>query len=700
MGFSEAELWWEKWQLRLLVLASLFLQYFLFFAALLRKCRIPVWFRSLVWLAYECCDVVAIYALATLFNRHKKEEWASTHPTSGDLDVLWAPILLLHLGGQDGITAYSIEDNELWRRHFLIAVSQITVAIYVFRKSWWSGDQRLLRAAILLFIPGIFKCLEKPLALKNASISSIVNASGSWLEKDLREDDDLRNDVNKIKSLEKYVTAAANFVREEDKRPAAAAAAAAAKPYGHKVKDQPFHLFVDLGYPYPVRLRNLQYMARRTAMRAASSKAHGRVRAALSWAFDRLYTKHKASFGGLLRAAAVVLTFVDIGLFQASHRAAAPAAAYYDPADVKVTYVVLCCTAALEFLSACFVLGSGLPPPDDRAAQYSLIGYLARNGRRRWLRRLARMAWCRDALDRRWCTEPGEPTAGVTERVHGHVFRGWKDDVCDVAGYRRFNDSRGQLTLRREECGSGGGGTHLERSLRMPFDESVLLWHLATDFCYYDHVDAGGELTRRSRAISNYMAYLLFVKPEMLMPGARRRLFRTTYLELKELLKDKPPPPPPTTHDGTEDTEKQAPPPPPPPPAVGSKEELGRKIVQKLKNPNNSSESDLVHRAWRLAKELMELPTEEKRWSVIEGVWVEMLCFSAGRCRGYLHARSLGTGGEYLSYVWLLLTFMGMETLAERTQRTELPAEGDAGGVPAPPAKDDDGGGCGGCCNV
>jgi hypothetical protein len=32
----------------------------------------------------------------------------------------------------------------------------------------------------------------------------------------------------------------------------------------------------------------------------------------------------------------------------------------------------------------------------------------------------------------------------------------------------------------------------------------------------------------------------------------------------------------------------------------------------------------------------------------------------------------LGTGGEYLSYVWLLLLYMGMETLAEKMQRTEL----------------------------
>lgn len=118
--------WWEEWQLRFLVLASLFFQYFLFAAALLRKRRIPAWFRALIWLAYQVGDVVAIYALATLFNHHKKDEVAAG--IRGHLDTLWAPILLLHLGGQDGITAYNIEDNENWRRHLLIAASQVCAA--------------------------------------------------------------------------------------------------------------------------------------------------------------------------------------------------------------------------------------------------------------------------------------------------------------------------------------------------------------------------------------------------------------------------------------------------------------------------------------------------------------------------------------------------------------------------------------------
>ena len=133
MDVSDAVQWWEEWQLRILVLGSLFLRYFLYFAAPLRKHCIPSWFRFIIWLAYLGNDALAIYALAVLFNRHKKQEWVSAHREDASLEALWAPILLVHLGGVDAITAYNIEDNELWRRHILTSLSQVcarTVSLF------------------------------------------------------------------------------------------------------------------------------------------------------------------------------------------------------------------------------------------------------------------------------------------------------------------------------------------------------------------------------------------------------------------------------------------------------------------------------------------------------------------------------------------------------------------------------------------
>jgi hypothetical protein len=183
-------------------------------------------------------------------------------------------------------------------------------------------------------------------------------------------------------------------------------------------------------------------------------------------------------------------------------------------------------------------------------------------------------------------------------------------------------------------------------SLWRPFDESVVIWHLATDFCVFNHVDDGSKENRRCREISNYMVYLLLVNPEMLMPGARRQIFWVAYDQVRKIFKDDKPP---------EDAD-----------------ELARKIIQEEKKNEGFTGSGLLQEAWSLAQELTEVIGKEdkvKMWRVIRGVWVEMLCFSAGRCSGHLHAKALGTGGEFLSYVWVLREFMGMENLAHTVQR-------------------------------
>ncbi|KAI4962503.1 hypothetical protein ZWY2020_034429, partial [Hordeum vulgare] len=166
MSLSSALEWWEEWQLRILVLGSLFLYYILNFSYTVRIIPCLRRLRAVIWVAYIGSDALAIYALATLFNRHKGQ--ATSIATSTTLEVMWAPVLLIHLGGHPTISAYSLEDNELWKRHVITLVSQVTVALYVFCK-WWSGDKRLLQAAVLLFIAGILKFSQKPWGLRTSS---------------------------------------------------------------------------------------------------------------------------------------------------------------------------------------------------------------------------------------------------------------------------------------------------------------------------------------------------------------------------------------------------------------------------------------------------------------------------------------------------------------------------------------------------
>jgi hypothetical protein len=63
--------------------------------------------------------------------------------------------------------------------------------------------------------------------------------------------------------------------------------------------------------------------------------------------------------------------------------------------------------------------------------------------------------------------------------------------------------------------------------------------------------------------------------------------------------------------------------------------------------------------ACKLANELLAMKDDAERWKLMYHVWLGMLCYSASMCRGYLHAKSLGEGGEFLSLVWLVLSLKG-----------------------------------------
>ena len=112
---------WKHWGLQALVLLSFTLQVVLLVLAEFRRRIDSGVLRLFVWSAYMLADATAIYVLGHM---------SVTSSTSGEheLMALWAPFLLLHLGGQDNITAYAIEDNRLWLRHLQTLAVQVAAA--------------------------------------------------------------------------------------------------------------------------------------------------------------------------------------------------------------------------------------------------------------------------------------------------------------------------------------------------------------------------------------------------------------------------------------------------------------------------------------------------------------------------------------------------------------------------------------------
>uniref|UniRef100_A0A0A8XNJ4 DUF4220 domain-containing protein n=1 Tax=Arundo donax TaxID=35708 RepID=A0A0A8XNJ4_ARUDO len=193
--------------------------------------------------------------------------------------------------------------------------------------------------------------------------------------------------------------------------------------------------------------------------------------------------------------------------------------------------------------------------------------------------------------------------------------------------------------------------SEIQRSLRKEsFDESVLLWHIATDLCFRKMPQPEGKLREVcTQAISNYMAHLLNFRPEMLMTGSRQHLFTEAIGNVESIL-------------GKGFQYHYT---------AGDDEILVKKIMDEADKAEAISIYPLIHDACKLAKDLIQLQ-DETRWELMYRVWLGMICYSASMCRGYLHAKTLGEGGEFLSFVWLVLSLKGAKTLADKLQMPEL----------------------------
>jgi hypothetical protein len=199
------------------------------------------------------------------------------------------------------------------------------------------------------------------------------------------------------------------------------------------------------------------------------------------------------------------------------------------------------------------------------------------------------------------------------------------------------------------------------RSLRKtPFDTSVLIWHIATNLCFrkkppmhFRCRPPHGEVLREvcTEAISNYMAYLLTFRPDMLMTGSTQHLFTEATRYMESIITR-----------ATNENERQHP-------------DFDRILLDKIKNEaailKDKEAYTVIDDACKLAEELLRIEDDNDRWHLMHRMWVGMLCYSASRCRGYQHAKSLGEGGEFLSYVWLLISLQGAKTLADKLQMPE-----------------------------
>lgn len=156
---------WRNWDIQMFVMLSLSLQLFLIWFASLRKRVSKQILYVSIWLAYLLADWAAVFAIGLIHYKGCTDEKVA----KGTLFSFWAPFLLVHLGGPDTITALTMEDNELWRRHLLQFIAQ-TVATCNILYHNPPPDPLLWLPVALIFMCGLVKYGERVWSLYHASL--------------------------------------------------------------------------------------------------------------------------------------------------------------------------------------------------------------------------------------------------------------------------------------------------------------------------------------------------------------------------------------------------------------------------------------------------------------------------------------------------------------------------------------------------
>ncbi|KAL0012615.1 hypothetical protein SO802_007723 [Lithocarpus litseifolius] len=161
---------YDKWNVQTFILFSLSLQTILILCAPSRKRTGNVIVIWLIWSAYLLADWAANFAVGLISNRQDDPSGKAGVPDDRyDILAFWAPFLLLHLGGPDTITAFALEDNALWLRHFVGLATQVAAAFIVFGQSL--PVNKLWVPTVLLFIAGTIKYGERTRALYLANLN-------------------------------------------------------------------------------------------------------------------------------------------------------------------------------------------------------------------------------------------------------------------------------------------------------------------------------------------------------------------------------------------------------------------------------------------------------------------------------------------------------------------------------------------------
>ncbi|KAK9062721.1 hypothetical protein SSX86_019910 [Deinandra increscens subsp. villosa] len=649
---------WNEWSLESLVLISIASQIVLFLLGNLRKHNPRTRIRIALWCAYLLAYSVVAGALSgitrtaldvcNISKRNSETEKLNT----GELMSFWAPFLILHLGGPDTITAYSLEDNELWLRRLAEVVFQSGVALYILLLSLPGCNSDLPLLSILVYITGFIKCFERIQALRLANSEHLRDSMlgspdpGPNYPKFL-EDYHLRKSQGFNVSIEEVPEAqfpVDNHTYLEAKGNVISEAYALFQTFKR--------IFVDLILTFEDRDNSQSYFRN-----LKSTDAFTAVEIELGFAYDMLYTKARVVytfFGLLIRLTSVFFVFMvfvgfcflcNVGDYKLIH--------------IVITYLLLANELITEIFAVITMLRSDWTDVWLTSHGYSrndlIFPFLKQPTKRRWSNSIAQLDLISVSLEEKPARLlTAQNLLGIDKYRLKHRYKTYTkvSDKLKALIYNQFHEfmncspdpkalcsHKGSFSLRENGCDN-----LLWSITKVEFDQSIILWHIATTLCYYSEDQEENEneiddFCLASKHICDYMLYLLVSYPVMLPIGIGMIRYRDTCAEATRYFKENGP--------------------------ITNKVEACRKLleVRSLEVLPSKVKGDRCKSALfdgcRLALTLRSMD-KKHMWEVMSQVWIEILAYAATHCRGFQHQQQLRKGGEFLTHVWLLMAHLGI----------------------------------------
>ncbi|CAL5409709.1 unnamed protein product [Camellia sinensis] len=722
VGKQSFERWKEllnTWDLRVIILFSLFFQTFLIFFAPLRKRTGSGFIIIPIWLAYLLADLTANFALGLISRRQGDTSGPFSRP---ELVAFWVPFLLLHLGGPDTITGFALEDNELWLRHLLQLLVLCGTAAYVFILTL-SFKNQLWIPTLLVLVAGLIKYIERTRSLNLASWRRLREPDPGPYYAELMDIYFPKKEANvpvRIELIPEAIRSSPQPIDEDRAMPL-------------EDLDVVIHAYdffqTFKGFLVDLRFSSGQLNKSRTFFLGRTARdAFKVVEAELNFIYEILYTKVRVlrgKYGYLLRFVSFISIVVALVLFCLidKHKQG------FHKFDVGITFTLLLGAIALDIIAFLMLLLSdrtavALTNSDNQSVVFRMLKKSLNFNRKRWPEDsptqhcTCSFGWFKQIMRRRWsesipqynyidyCLHPRlriwekligffgltnmldglqyAKTVEFTNDLRELVFEELKMKskmAYNLESAKEIYLARGDWVLRHEDCTD-----LLPWIIEVDFDESLHLWHIATDLCFHScnvSMDANAEdgdsknkdFRGLSKLLSDYMAYLLNMESTVMTPveDIGKIRFKDTSDQVLDTLAD------------------------------AKKFFSGRKIgkvkedkkcclnifsVQKCCCKGRTGPDQLHEQACKsillvntevkppsvrgdrsksvlfdacvLAKELEKLE-ERKKWVIISKVWVEMLSYAARRCRATTHAAQLSKGGQLITLVWLLMSHLGLE---------------------------------------